>query len=60
MGPKSATKFGKVLQVNNTLVALDLSSNQLTMDGQEPQGIYDLAESLKHNTTLLSLNLANN
>ena len=30
------------------------------MDGQEMHGIYELAESLKVNRTLLSLNLSNN
>ena len=60
MGPKSATEMGKVLKVNKGLVALDLGSNQLTMDGQEMHGIYELAESLKSNETLLSLNLSNN
>jgi len=30
------------------------------MDGQEMHGIYELAESLKSNETLLSLNLSNN
>ena len=33
MGPKSATELGKVLKVNKGLTSLDLSSNQLTMDG---------------------------
>ena len=30
------------------------------MDGQDVSGMYELAESLKHNTTLLSLSLSNN
>lgn len=60
MGPKSATEFGKALKTNKTLKFLDLESNQLTLDGQEFRGIYDLVEFLDHNTTLLSLNLANN
>ena len=60
MGPKSATEFGKALKNNKTLRFLDLESNQLTHDGIEFRGIYDLVEFLDHNTTLLSLNLANN
>ena len=60
MGPKSATEMGKALRINKGLVSLDLSSNQLTMDGQEMHGIYELADSLKYNNTLLSFNLANN
>lgn len=60
LGPKSATEFGKALTKNKTLKYLDLESNQLTLDGQEFRGIYDLVEFLKYNTTLLSLNLANN
>ena len=39
---------------------MDLESNNLTVDGQEFRGIYDLVEFLDHNTSLLSLNLANN
>jgi Ran GTPase-activating protein (RanGAP) involved in mRNA processing and transport len=60
IGIKSATEFGKALKTNKTLLYLDLESNQLTMDGQEMRGVYDLVEFLDHNTTLLSLNLANN
>lgn len=60
LGIKSATEFGKALKKNKTLQYLDLESNQLTLDGQEMRGIYDLVEFLDHNTTLLSLNLANN
>lgn len=60
LGPKSATEFGKALKNNTTLKYLDLESNQLTVDGQELRGIYDLVAFLDHNTTLLSLNLANN
>lgn len=60
LGPKSATEFGKALTKNNTLKYLDLESNQLTLDGQEFRGIYDLVEFLDFNTSLISLNLANN
>ena len=60
LGPKSATEFGKALKNNTTLKYLYLESNQLTVDGQELRGIYDLVAFLDHNTTLLSLNLANN
>jgi len=60
LGPKSASEFGKALKENKTLKYLDLESNNLTVDGQEFRGIYDLVEFLDNNTTLLSLNLANN
>jgi hypothetical protein len=60
LGPKSASEFGKALSKNSTLRVLDLESNQLTLDGQEFRGIYDFVEFLAHNTSLLSLNLANN
>ena len=33
LGPKSATELGKALKLNSSLIFLDLSSNQLTMDG---------------------------
>jgi hypothetical protein len=60
MGPNCAIEFGKALKNNKTLKFLDLESNQLTHDGQDFKGIYELVEFLDHNTTLLSLNLANN
>jgi hypothetical protein len=60
LGPKSASDFGKALKVNKTLKFLNLESNQLTVDGQDMWGIYEFVEFLDHNTSLLSLNLANN
>ena len=60
LGPKSAIEFGKVLQVNKSLRYLDLESNQLTADGQDPNAIYQFVNFFDHNTTLLSLNMANN
>lgn len=60
LGPKSAKEFGKALRVNKTLQFLDLESNQLTADGEDNPGVIELIASLEHNTTLLSLNLANN
>ena len=40
---------------------LNLESNQLNSEnGSEPWGLYDFVDFLDHNTTLLSLNLANN
>ena len=60
LGPKSAQAFGEVLKVNKTLKYLNLESNQLTLDGQDMQGVLGLMEFLDHNCTLLSLNIANN
>jgi Leucine-rich repeat (LRR) protein len=60
LGPKSAKEFGKALRINKTLQFLDLESNQLTADGEDNPGVIELIASLEHNTTLLSLNLANN
>ena len=60
LGPKTAQKFGEVLKENKTLKYLDLESNQLTLDGQDMSGVAALMDFLDHNTTLLSLNLANN
>lgn len=60
LGVRSASEFGKQLKINKTLKYLDLESNQLTMEGQDPKGIYALVEFLDHNKSLLVLNLANN
>jgi len=60
LGPKSFCAFGNVLKVNKSLKLLDLESNQLTVDGQEPHGVYQFSECFKENKTLLSLNIANN
>ena len=60
LGTQSASAFGKALAINKSLRYLDIESNQLTADGALFQGVCDLAESLCHNNTLLSLNLANN
>ena len=60
LGPKSFAEFGKVLKTNTTLKLLDLESNQLTVDGQEMYGVYQFADCLPENKTLLSLNVANN
>lgn len=60
LGPKSLAEFGRTLKFNTTLKYLDLESNQITMGGQEPWGVYEFVEFLDHNKTLLSLNLANN
>jgi len=49
-----------MLKRNTGLTSLDLESNQLTTGGSEFYGIYKFVEFLDYNTTLLSLNLANN
>lgn len=60
LGPKSLAEFGRTLKINTTLKYLDLESNQLTVEGNEPWGFYEFVDFLEHNKTLLSLNLANN
>ena len=60
LGLQCAYAFGRALKVNKTLKYLDLESNQLTMDGTTYGGVTELFQFLPVNTTLLSLNLANN
>lgn len=60
LGPKTAKELGKALRINKTLQFLDLESNQLTADGEDFTGLPDMLRALESNTTLLSLNLANN
>lgn len=60
LGPKSAKEFGKALRINKTLQYLDLESNQLTADGEDNPGIIEMLAALEGNTSLLSLNIANN
>ena len=60
LGPLCAFAFGRVLHENNTLRYLDLESNQLTNDGSDFKGVLEMFNFLDHNSTLLSLNIANN
>lgn len=60
LGPKCAFEFGRALQNNKTLKFLDLESNQLTIEGGDTTGVIEMFKFLHVNTTLLSLNLANN
>jgi len=60
LGPQTASDFGKALILNTGLKTLNLESNQLLAEnGDDHYGLYDLAEFLVHNKTLLSLNIAN-
>ena len=60
-GPKTAAEFGKTLKTNNILKYLNLEGNQLAAEnGADAVGIYEFADFLPHNTTLLSLSIANN
>lgn len=59
LGPKTIAELGRTLCYNTTLQYLDLENNQITA-GQDFSGIYDFINFLDKNTTLLSLNLANN
>lgn len=61
LGPQSASAFGHALKINKNLMVLNLESNQLNAEnGSDPWGLYDFVEFLDSNTTLLSLNVANN
>lgn len=59
-GPETAAAFASALEKNNTLRYLDLENNNLTNNGQNLEGMKKLFESLKNNTMLISLNIANN
>lgn len=59
LGPLSAEAFGNLLENNMTLKVIDLEGNDLTEGGKDAKGIQVLANSLKENTSLLSLNLTN-
>lgn len=60
LGPMCAYEFARALKANKTLKYLDLESNQLTADGTINGGVVDLFKFLPENSTLISLNLANN
>ena len=53
----TARALTTMLQVNKTLTHLDLSQNEMFLDSR--QGVCCLCEGLRHNTTLVSLNLCN-
>ena len=60
-GPKTATEFAKTLKVNTSLKLLNLESNALAAEnGADVIGVYEFAEFIPENTTLLSLSVANN
>jgi hypothetical protein len=42
LGPNSASEFGISLKSNTSLKFLDLESNQLSQDGFDFKGVYDL------------------
>ena len=57
-GNRTCVAFGEALKLNNSLVYLSLDSNPLVDDDtQDASGIKALADSLRTNTTLTSLNL---
>ena len=57
LGPKTCQAFGESLRLNSTLVYLSLDSNPLTNKGAQISGFMHLAESLRYNKSLKSLNL---
>ena len=56
LGPVACKAFGEALQVNKTLQTLILDSNPLA--SKSSQGMLTLAESLRKNTTLVTLNVS--
>ena len=60
LGMVTARVFALALRKNRTLRYLDLESNNLTNDTEENGGVDEMISALQENTTLLSLNLANN
>jgi hypothetical protein len=61
LGSKTAKELGLALLVNTTLKVLDLESNLLSPHEQsDSSGILKFIEGVKANTTLISLNIANN
>lgn len=61
LGPLTAREFGIALTKNFTLRYLNLESNVLTMEGEDPAGVQKhLIPALRQNRFLLSLNLGNN
>lgn len=57
LGPNTARKIGELLKVNDQLRVLDLEGNNLTNGFTDKIGFSAIAEALKTNKTLLSLNL---
>ena len=60
LGMETARYFALALRVNKTLRYLDLESNDLTNGKEDTTGVDEMINALSQNTTLLSLNLANN
>ena len=60
LGPKTAREFAYLLRLTTTLKYLDVENNQLTSDGDDISGVLALADALKVNKSLVSLNMANN
>ena len=60
LGAQTARVFALALRKNKTLRYLDLESNDLTLETEDNGGVEDMISALAQNTTLLSLNLANN
>ena len=57
MGPKCLISFAESLAINKSLILLNLESNEITLNGQNIQGIQALGYMMKYNKTLQTLNL---
>lgn len=53
----AAKALGEMLLKNKTLKTLNLEMNDLISNGKDPSGIKTIAEALRHNVVLISLNL---
>jgi len=60
LGPENCDPFCSALAGNNSVLVLDLSDNQLGVDGNDAQFCVSFAKALKTNMTLVSVNLAGN
>lgn len=57
LGPNTCHAFSEAFKVNTSLVYLSLDSNPLTNKGTNYSGFIEFVKSLRHNSTLKSLNL---
>lgn len=60
LGLQTAKAFALALKKNTTLRYLDLESNNLTHETEDNHGVEEMIKALAENTSLLSINLANN
>lgn len=59
LGPKTTTALANMIQTNKSLRVIDLENNNLTLGGTDTAGVIALADALRKNDAVLSLNLYN-